>query len=73
MSHQAQEYPSNSSRLCRGYNKTPRGAHAPLDDVALFVGLVVEGRWTTAAAAEPFAVGGLVGGLRDHRPDAAAP
>jgi hypothetical protein len=44
---------------------------APLDGVAPFVCLAVEGRRPAAATAEAFAVGGLVGWLRDHRPDSA--
>ncbi|GAA4329252.1 hypothetical protein GCM10023086_58290 [Streptomyces venetus] len=35
----------------------------------MLVCLAVEGRRTAAEAAEPFAVRGLVGGLRDHCPD----
>lgn len=56
-----------------------RGRAAPLldlvdgsfDRVPLFAGLAVERRQAAASAAEPFAVGDLVGGLRDHRPDPA--
>lgn len=50
VSHQAQEYPSNSSRLSRGCNKAPRGAHASFDGVALLVCLGVEA-WRAAAVA----------------------
>lgn len=71
MSHQAQEYPSNSSRLNQGYNKAPRGAHAPLDGVALPVCLPVEGRWPAALAAPSQPVSALVSGDGDHCPDAA--
>lgn len=73
MSHQAQEYPSNSSRLGRGYNKAPRGAHAPFDGVSLLVGLAVEAGRTATESASPQAVADLVGRLRDDRADAPAP
>ncbi len=52
-------------RLSRGYNKAPRGAHAPFDSVALLVRLGVESRWAaaSAAASQPVA-------HRDHLRDA---
>lgn len=45
---------------------------APLDGVPLLVGLAAEGWRAATVAAESFAVGGLVGGLWDHRADAAS-
>lgn len=73
MSHQAQEYPSNSSRLSRGYNKAPRGAQAPFDHVPVAVEDPVEdGRPTTEGSA-PSAVVRLVAALGDRDGDAPAP
>lgn len=40
---------------------------APLDGVALFVQLTIEGGRSSSRPAAPHAVGDLVGGLRDHR------
>lgn len=37
------------------------------------LGVTIEGRRTASEPTAPFAVGGLVGGLRDHRPDPALP
>lgn len=44
---------------------------AALDGVAPLVGLTVERRRAAPEAAQPLAIGDLVGGLRDHRPDPA--
>lgn len=44
---------------------------APLDGVALFVGLAVEGWWSAASAASAEPVAALVCGDGDHGPDAA--
>lgn len=70
MSHQAQEYPSNSSRLSRGYNKAPRGAHASFDGVALLVRLGIEAGWVTAPVAPSRSGADLAGRLRDDLADA---
>ena len=43
----------------------------PLDGVAPFVGVTVEGRRAAAKAAETLAVGGLVGGVWAHHPESA--
>ncbi len=45
---------------------------APLDGVPLVVGLAIEGRRAAPEAAQPPTVRGLVGWLRDHRPDPAS-
>jgi len=42
VSHQTQEYPPNSSRLSRGYNRAPRGAELSL---GLSLGFRANGRW----------------------------
>lgn len=46
---------------------------APLDGVAALVCLVVEGRRPAAGLAATFALGDLVGRLRDHGPDSTTP
>jgi len=59
--------------LVAGGQATPvlQAVDAAFDGVALLVGLAVEGGRAASEPAFALAVGDLVGGLRDHRPDSA--